>query len=277
MGIEDPRRTDGAMILAGKVAVVTGAASGIGEAVARTFARAGTAVVLGDVQRERGEAVAASIRDGGGKAKFELHDASSEAGWERILDLAVAEFGGLDVLVNNAGVEKTCLLENITLDSIQAQLSVNIVGVLLGHKHAARRMKPGGAAGRGGSIVNLSSVAGLIGFAGLGVYSATKGGVRLLSKAAAVEFGRLGYGIRVNSIHPGLVETEMGNKLLEDFVTLGMVKTVDEARAQMTAASPLGVTSLPQDVANAALYLASDLARTVSGTELVCDGAMSAA
>jgi NAD(P)-dependent dehydrogenase (short-subunit alcohol dehydrogenase family) len=135
-------------------------------------------------------------------------------------------------------------------------------------------MKPGGAAGRGGAIVNLSSVAGLIGTPGLGVYSASKGAVRLLTKAAAVEFGRLGYGIRVNSIHPGLVETEMGAKLLADFVSLGMFKDNDDAYAQMKAASPLGLTSLPQDIANAALYLASDLARTVSGTELVCDGAM---
>jgi NAD(P)-dependent dehydrogenase (short-subunit alcohol dehydrogenase family) len=262
------------MNLQNKVAVVTGAAGGIGEAVARTFAQAGAAVVLGDVQLERGKAVAAAIRADGGRATFVPHDASSEDGWERILDAAIAEFEGLDVLVNNAAIEQTCFLEDITLDDVQALMAVNVNGVLLGHKHAARRMKPGGAAGRGGSIVNLSSVAGLIGTPGLGVYSASKGAVRLLTKAAAVEFGRLGYGIRVNSIHPGLVETEMGTKLLGDFVALGIFKNKDEAYAQMKAASPMGVTSLPQDIANAALYLASDLARTVSGTELVCDGAM---
>lgn len=262
------------MDLNSKVAVVTGAAGGIGEAVARTFARAGAAVVLGDVRHERGNSVAAAIRAEGGRATFIPHDASREDGWERILDAAIAEFGGLDVLVNNAAIEQTCFIENITLEDIQALMAVNVNGVLLGHKHAVRRMKPGGAAGRGGAIVNLSSVAGLIGTPGLGVYSASKGAVRLLTKAAAVEFGRLGYGIRVNSIHPGLVETEMGTKLLADFVSLGMFKDNDDAYAQMKAASPLGVTSLPQDIANAALYLASDLARTVSGTELVCDGAM---
>lgn len=262
------------MNLNGKVAVVTGAAGGIGEAVARIFARAGATVVLGDVQHERGESAAASIREEGGRAKYVPHDASHEDAWERILDTAVAEFGGFDVLVNNAAIEQTCFLENITLADIDALLSVNVTGVLLGHKHAARRMKPGGAAGRGGSIVNLSSVAGLIGTPGLGVYSASKGAVRLLTKAAAVEFGRLGYGIRVNSIHPGLVETEMGAKLLGDLVSLGIFKDNDDAYAQMKAASPLGVTSLPQDIAHAALYLASDLSRTVSGAELVCDGAM---
>ena len=262
------------MNLNNRVAVVTGAAGGIGEAVARTFARAGAADMLGDVRHDRGEAVASDIRSDGGRARYVAHDASREDAWERILDAAIADFGGLDVLVNNAGIEQTCLIENVTLADIEALMAVNVTGVLLGHKHAVRRMKPGGAAGRGGSIVNLSSVAGLIGTPGLGVYSASKGAVRLLSKAAAVEFGRLGYGIRVNSIHPGLVETEMGEKLLGDFVSLGLFKDRDEAYAQMKAASPLGVTSLPQDIANAALYLASDLSRTVSGAELVCDGAM---
>jgi NAD(P)-dependent dehydrogenase (short-subunit alcohol dehydrogenase family) len=268
------RDGDNMIDLSGKVAAVTGAAGGIGAEVARTLAKAGAQVVLGDVQGERGEQVAAQIREAGGQAIFMAHDTSVEDQWIAFIDTALDHFGGLDILVNNAGIEQTCFLENITVADIQKLLSVNVTGVLIGHKHAVRAMKPGGRAGKGGSIVNLSSVAGLIGTPGLGVYSASKGAVRLLTKAAAVEFGRLGYGIRVNSIHPGLVETEMGEKLLNDFVSLGMFKDRDDAYTQMKAAHPLGITGLPSDIANLALFLASDLSRWMSGAELVADGAM---
>ncbi|MEY2859733.1 MAG: hypothetical protein RL392_191 [Pseudomonadota bacterium] len=260
--------------LNGKVAVVTGAAGGIGAEIARTLAKAGARVVLGDVQTERGEQVAAQIRESGGQVIFVTHDTSVEDQWIAFIDAALSNFGGLDIVVNNAGIEQTCFLENITMADIERLLSVNVAGVLIGHKHAVRAMKPGGRAGKGGSIINLSSVAGLIGTPGLGVYSASKGAVRLLTKAAAVEFGRLGYGIRVNSIHPGLVETDMGEKLLNDFVNLGMFKDRDDAYTQMKAAHPLGITGLPSDIANLALFLASDLSRWMSGAELVADGAM---
>jgi NAD(P)-dependent dehydrogenase (short-subunit alcohol dehydrogenase family) len=260
--------------LSNKVVAVTGAASGIGAEVARTMAKAGARVVLGDVQTERGKEVAKQIREIGGQALFVEHDTTIEDQWIEFIDTALDNFGGFDVLVNNAGIEQTCFFENITLAEIQELLSVNVAGVLIGHKHAVRTMKPGGRAGKGGSIINLSSVAGLIGTPGLGVYSASKGAVRLMTKAAAVEFGRLGYGIRVNSIHPGLVETDMGEKLLNDFVTLGMFKDREDAYTQMKAAHPLGITGRPIDIANLALFLASDLSRWISGAELVADGAM---
>ena len=260
--------------LNGKVAAVTGAAGGIGAEVARTLAQAGARVILGDIRRDPGEQVARQIRDAGGHAKFIVHDTSVEAQWVNFLDAALDAYAGLDILVNNAGIEQTCFIEDVSLSDIQALLAVNVTGVLIGHKHAVRAMKPGGRAGKGGSIINLSSVAGLIGTPGLAVYSASKGAVRLLTKAAAVEFGRLGYGIRVNSIHPGLVQTDMGEKLLNDFVRLGMFKDRDDAYAQMKAAHPLGITGLPSDIANLALFLASDLSRWMSGAELVADGAM---
>ncbi len=157
---------------------------------------------------------------------------------------------------------------------MQRLLTVNISGTVLGHKHAIRAMRPGGPAGKGGSIINLSSVAGLIGTPGLGVYSASKGGVRLLTKAAAVECGMLGYKIRVNSIHPGFVETPMGDKLMKDFVGLGVFPDVETARRQHLANYPIGRMGMPGDVADAALFLASDLSSWITGSELVVDGGL---
>lgn len=262
------------MELEGKVAYISGGATGIGASIAQVFAARGAKVAIGDVQADRGEQTVATIREQGGTAIFVRHDVTSEAQWEAALARTVNEFGGLDVLVNNAGIEQTCLLADVEVKDIERLLAVNVTGTVLGHKHAVRLMRPGGAAGRGGSIINLSSIAGLIGTPALGVYSATKGAVRLLSKAAAVEFGRLGYGIRVNSIHPGLVDTDMGDKLVGDFVRLGFFPDPQTAQQQMLAAYPVGRTGKPTDIANAALYLASDLSAWVSGTELVVDGAM---
>jgi 3alpha(or 20beta)-hydroxysteroid dehydrogenase len=262
------------MDLTGKVAVVTGAAGGIGAAIAALLAKAGAKVVLGDIQVAKGQAVSKQINAAGGQSVFALHDTTDEVAWISFIDTALDTFGGLDIVVNNAAIEPTCFFENIEMADIDRLLKVNVAGVLIGHKHAVRAMKPGGRAGKGGSIINLSSVAGLIGTPGLGVYSASKGAIRLITKAAAVEFGRLGYGIRVNSIHPGLVDTDMGTKLLDDFVGLGMFKDRADAYTQMKAAHPLGITGQPIDIANAVLFLASDMSRWISGTELVADGAM---
>lgn len=262
------------MDLSGKVAVVTGAAGGIGAAIACAFAKAGVKVVLGDIQVDKGQEVSKRINEDGGSSVFVTHDTTDEVAWTNIIDIALDTFGGLDILVNNAAIEQACFIENIETADIEKLMKVNVTGVLIGHKHAVRAMKPGGRAGKGGSIVNISSVAGLIGTPGLGVYSASKGAIRLLTKAAAVEFGRLGYGIRVNSIHPGFVDTDMGVKLLDDFTSLGMFKDRTDAYIQMKAAHPLGITGLPSDIANAALFLASDMSRWMSGSELVADGAM---
>lgn len=260
--------------LSGKVAYITGAATGIGAAIAQVFAAHGASVVLGDVQASRGEVTAAAIRKGGGKAIFVRHDVTNESQWEEAFRVAVSEFGGLDILVNNAGIEQTCLLADVELADVEKLLAVNVTGLILGHKHAIRVMRPGGVAGKGGSIINLSSVAGLIGTPALGVYSASKGAARMLSKAAAVECGRLAYGIRVNSIHPGLVDTDMGNKLVDDFIQLGFFADRATAQQQMLAAYPAGRTGAPDDVAGAALFLASELSGWITGTEIVVDGGM---
>lgn len=262
--------------LTGKVAYVSGGAAGIGSAIAEIFAECGAKVAIGDVQTERGQAVAAGIRKRGGEAIFLSHDCAEEAQWVNALARTVSEFGGLDILVNNAAIEQTCMLADTELADIQKLIAINVTGSILGHKHAIRNMRPGGAAGKGGSIINMSSVSGLVGTPGLGVYTASKGAVRLLSKSAAVECGRLGYGIRVNSIYPGLVDTDMGNKLVSDFVKLGVFPDDKTAREQMLGMYPIGRTGVPADIANAALFLACDLSTWVTGTEIVVDGGMTA-
>jgi NAD(P)-dependent dehydrogenase (short-subunit alcohol dehydrogenase family) len=259
--------------LTGKVAYVTGAARGIGAATAEMLARAGASVVLGDVLPQTND-VAEKLTNAGSRARAVHADVTDEAAWERVIADIVREFGGLDILVNNAGIEQAVFLADIDAADMRRLLDINVAGTLLGHKHAIRAMRPGGSAGRGGSIVNISSVAGIIGTPGLGTYSASKGAVRLLSKAAAVECGRLGLGIRVNSIHPGLIETEMGDKLLTDNVALGVFPDLETARAVFLQAHPIGRTGTPADIASAVLFLASDLASFITGHELVCDGGM---
>jgi len=186
----------------------------------------------------------------------------------------VAKFGGLDILVNNAAIEEAAHLVDLDIARARRLIDINVNGVLLGHKYAAKAMRPGGAAGRGGAIVNLSSVAGLIGTPGLGAYSASKGAVRLLTKAAAVEFGALGYGVRVNSIHPGYVETDMGRNLISEFVGFGMLPNQATAREDMAKTYPLGRTGVPADIARAALFLVSNLSGWMTGAEIVVDGGM---
>ncbi len=262
--------------LDGKVAFVSGAARGLGAHIARTLAAAGAAVFISDVLADEVEATARSIREAGGKAASIAHDVTSEAHWELALAQAVASFGGLDVLVNNAGVEDTAFFADGTLEGFQRIQNVNVTGSFLGLKHAIRVMRPGGVAGKGGSIINLSSLAALIGVTGLGAYCASKGAVRSLSKSAAIECAQLGYGIRVNSIHPGVIKTAMGNHLLEGFVRLGMAPDLAAAEGAMLQMHPLGLGQ-PDDVAHAVLYLASPASRWTTGAELALDGGASAA
>lgn len=257
--------------ISGKVALISGGARGIGAATAEVFVASGGSVVIGDILDKEGNALAARLGD---KCCFIHHDVTQESQWEAAVGKAIQKFGGLDILVNNAGIEQTKFLTDLDIADIQKLLNVNVAGVLLGHKHAIRAMKPGGAAGKGGSIINLSSVAGLIGFPGLSLYSACKGAVRLISKAAAVECGRLGFGIRVNSVHPGYVDTEMGQQLLHSFVDAGAFPDFDAAAAAMLASHPIGRTGVPLDVAQAILFLASDLSSWTTGTEMVLDGGM---
>lgn len=262
--------------LAGKTALITGAARGLGAEIAATFARAGAAVMIADILEAEGRRTAEAIRADGGRAAFVRQDVTSEADWQTAVAATLGEFGGFDILVNNAGIEVCALVENTRLKDFQRILDINVTGVFLGLQAAARAMQPGGRAGRGGSVINLSSVAGLRGFSGLSAYCGSKGAVKLLTKAAAVEFGHLGYGIRVNSIHPGLIPTDMGNAVLKGFVAAGLGR--DEASVQQAfeRGTPLGMKGVPADIAKAALFLASDQSPWVTGAELVVDGGTTA-
>lgn len=260
----------------GKVALITGSARGLGAEIAKTLSRAGATIMITDILEDLGRATVKEIEETGGKAAFLAHNVTNEADWERVTAETVKQFGGLDVVINNAGIEICALLENTTLEDFQRVLEINVSGVFLGLKHACKAMKPGGIAGKGGSIINLSSVAGLRGYSGLGAYCGSKGGVKLLTKAAAVEFASLKYGIRVNSIHPGLIPTNMGQSVLQGFVDAGLAPSAEKVKDAFERSTPLGMIGQPSDIANAALYLASDQSPWVTGAEIVVDGGTTA-
>jgi NAD(P)-dependent dehydrogenase (short-subunit alcohol dehydrogenase family) len=224
-----------------------------------------------------GRKAAEEIDPRGERAIFFRHDVTDEKQWSEVVTTTVKRLGGLDILVNNAAVEQLGYIAEIDTAQARRLFEVNVMGLMLGHKHAARVMRPGGAAGRGGSIVNLSSIGAQIGASGVSVYSASKGAVRLFSKCAAVEFGQLGYGIRVNSIYPGFIKTTMGDNLLLGLVKLGVFRDFDTAYRVISAAHPIGRTGVPRDIAGAVLFLASDLSSFVTGAELVVDGDMTIA
>jgi len=263
--------------LQGQVALVTGAAQGIGEATALALAEAGARVMVSDQHESRLDAALGRLREAGADAAAMAHDVRDESQWQAVIAATIERFGGLDLLVNNAGVETAALLADCAVEDFRRVMEVNVTGVFLGLKQAVRAMRPGGASGRGGSIVNLSSVAGLIGTSGHVAYHASKGAVRTMSKAAAVECAQLQMGIRVNSIHPAIVETAMGSSFIQGFVDLGLAPDYGAAEAAIRAAHPLGRFGRPDEVAQAVVYLASPAAAWITGTELVLDGGYVAA
>lgn len=262
--------------LENKVALVTGAATGIGASCVEYLARMGAKVMATDIQSNIGQQTVERFRGLGLDVSFCQHDVCSEDDWECSVQATLRQYGGLDILVNNAGIYiGGTLLEN-SLAEVQRVQKVNVDSIFLGMKAAAGVMKPGAAAGMGGSIINLSSVAGLIGVPGHSAYGATKGAVRLYTKHAAVEFGKLGYNIRVNSVHPGLIKTAMGDQAFQDFVDVGLADTIEEAKSVITSMTPLGMLGEVEDIAQIVLFLASDAAKFITGAEFTVDGGMSA-
>ncbi|RSD13932.1 SDR family NAD(P)-dependent oxidoreductase [Amycolatopsis eburnea] len=260
--------------LTGRAALVTGGARGLGAGMAEALARAGAAVVIADVREDLGRATADALKQTGATAAFVPLDVTDDAGWEQAVTATVAELGRLDIVVNNAGVEISGLVADLDPADVRRMLDVNVLGTALGIKHAFRAMRPGGAAGNGGAVVNIASVAATIAFPGIAGYSATKSAVDRLTRVAAMESGKLGYGVRVNCVYPGLVPTEMGNQLATDVVRLGLFPSVEDAIGAVVEQTPAGRLGEVTDMADAVVFLASDAARFVTGAGLPVDGGM---
>lgn len=253
--------------VSGKVALVTGAASGIGRATAEILAREGATVVLTDVQAS-GEDVAAGIVKSGGKARFVGHDVTSESEWKNIVADIEKKEGRLDILVNNAGIAVAGLIHDLSLEQWRHQMAVNVDGVFLGVKSSLPLMRKTSAPQKGGSIVNISSIAGLRGAANLSAYCTSKGAVRLFTKSVAIECAAMQDGIRCNSVHPGLIETPIWGQVVP-----GSNEPMDlDAAASIRV--PLRRKGWPDDIAKVVLFLSSDDSGYMTGEEVVVDGGM---
>ncbi len=248
--------------LAGKTALITGAASGIGRATAHMFAAEGAKLALTD---RDGAGLAAAAKELGGAVAYE-HDVTHEGRWREVVDATVAALGRLDILVNSAGIAILGNIETATLDDWRRTQAVNAEGTFLGCREAVRVMKASG----GGSIVNISSVAGLIGDAQSAAYCASKGAVRLLTKSVALHCARKGYGIRCNSVHPSFTATPMVEAVIAG------ARSPEKVREGLNRAAPMGRIGQPEEIAAAILYLASDESSFTTGAELTVDGGLTA-
>lgn len=224
-------------------------------------------MIVSDINETGGLETVASVTGAGGSASFETHDVTSEDAWRAVLEGIESEQGKLDILVNNAGLYKRGSLEEMSLAEFRLLSAVNVDGVFLGLKYGSGLMKKAGK----GSIVNLSSGAGIVGSPGAVGYCATKGAVRLMTKAAALEFARAGTKIRVNSVHPGFVQTPMGEQVIHE-----IGGDFDRRLEQLTRAIPVREWADPSDIANGIAFLAGDESRYMTGSELVFDGGVTA-
>jgi NAD(P)-dependent dehydrogenase (short-subunit alcohol dehydrogenase family) len=266
--------------LTGRIALITGAASGIGRGTALALAAEGATVAITDVDANGLEQTAGLVRDAGGKPVTHAHDVTSESRWQEILAAIAAELGGLHILVNNAGIGIGGSIFEMSYADWSRQQAINVDGVFFGLKHGIPLIARSG----GGAVINISSVAGLRGSPGLAAYCATKGAVRLLTKAVALECAQAGMNVRVNSVHPGIIDTAIWQKIPQG--ATGAMHSASMAIPEganaidpnqlAAAGTPLGYAGLPADIAAGIVYLASDDARYVTGSELVIDGGMTA-
>ena len=248
------------MRVGGKVALISGAARGIGAATAKLLAQEGASVVLADVLDAEGRQTEAQIVEAGGRATFMHLDVTSEENWQEVIEATVAAYGKLDVVVNNAGISGRTAVVETEVENWDRVMAVNAKGVFLGTKLAIAELRKAG----GGSIINISSIYGIVGSETSASYHASKGAVRIFSKSAAIQYA--GEGIRVNSVHPGFVDSPMTQ-------ANHAIPGVHDLRVGRT---PLGRMGTPEDIAAGILYLASDESSFVTGSELVIDGGMTA-
>ncbi|MBB6671230.1 SDR family NAD(P)-dependent oxidoreductase [Cohnella nanjingensis] len=242
--------------LANKVAIITGAAGGMGKADAILFAKEGAKVAITDIQEDKIQAVVAEIRESGGEAIGFAHNVASEEDWARVVSETLSQFGKIDILVNNAGISSTVPFMDTTVDLWNKIMSVNLTSIFLGQKAVLPHMIENG----GGSIVNISSIAGLTGGSGAGAYTASKGAVRMLTKATAIDYAK--HNIRANSVHPGYIETPMTADLMAN----------DQMRQWFLSQTPLPRLGKAEDIAKGVLFLASDESSYITGVELPIDG-----
>ena len=260
--------------LDGKVALISGAARGIGAETARLMIEAGAKVAIGDVLDERGRETARAL---GNDALYQHLDVTREEDWQAAIAATVARFGGLDILVNNAGLFLGKGIEEASLEEWHRLCAVNLTGVFLGTKHALPALRERARQSpHGSAIVNLASVAGLVGSQLDPLYSMTKGGVTLFTKSTALEFARKGYRVRVNSIHPGLIQTDMGEQTFVSRARNLGSNDVDAVRQQAMSRHPIGRLGVPDDIAKGIVFLASDDSGFMTGAGLVIDGGSTA-
>ena len=248
------------MRLQNKVALISGGAKGMGAVEAKLFAKEGAKIVIGDVLETEGKQIEGEINKTGGECLFVPLDVTDENQWNKAVAATLRRFGKLDILINNAGIFRTSPVEETSSTEWDQVMDINAKGVFLGAKAAIPAMREAG----GGSIINLSSVAGLVGAAYSSAYSASKGAVRLFTKSTAIQYAT--DGVRCNSIHPGVIQTDMTKEAIAD----------SQFKAQRLDPTPLARLGQPEDVAYGALYLASDESSFVTGAELVIDGGWTA-
>lgn len=262
---------------AGRVMMVTGAAGGIGMAIVRHLAQSGATVIAADMNEQAGRAGTAELTGKGLHTEFMRLDVVDESSWEEAVNAIDRRHGRLDALVNAAGTVVVKPIEETSLLEWRKVMSVNLDAIFIGTKAALPLLKKNAqSTPQGSSIVNMSSISGIIGVPSMAAYGASKGGVRQFTKSMALDFARRGYRIRVNSVHPGLIDTEMAQQLFEGRVRSGVSGNLDQARQSWIDTYPIGRIGTPDDVAATVLFLVSDSSGFMTGSEITVDGGATA-